>query len=218
MAATFAEQIGSPVTAKTIMGTMQLRLKPTLLAHETLRTLAAGQTVSVEEIVSAKALYLKEPTGQAARPWVKIPYSELSGSLGSALSSLIQNAQSGNPAQQTQILTASHNVHAVGTQVINGVPTTHYRGSVTAATALASLSPTLRKGLGPLLRMLTGDIRFNVWIDAQHVTRRVIEVEKVAGQPVTVTLNVTAVNQPVQIALPPAGQVTILPKSQLGGL
>jgi hypothetical protein len=66
--------------------------------------------------------------------------------------------------------------------------------------------------------MLTGEIRFDVWIDTQHVTRRVIEVEKVAGQPVTVTLNVTAVNQPVQIALPPAGQVTTLPKSRLGGL
>src|SRR5260370_23787720 len=32
--------------------------------------------------------------------------------------------------------------------------TTHYRGSVTAATALASLAPTVRKGLAPLLRML----------------------------------------------------------------
>jgi hypothetical protein len=217
MAATFAEQVGSPVTGTTV-GAMQLRLKPTLLAHETLRTSAAGQTASVEEIVSAKAIYLKVPTGQAARPWVKIPFSELSGSLGSALSGLLQNAQSGNPAEQTQILTASKDVHAVGTQVINGVPATHYRGSVTAATALARLSPTVRKGLAPLLRMLTGDIRFDVWIDAQHVTRRVIEVEQVAGHPVTVTLNVTAVNQPVRVALPPAGQVTTLPKSRLGGL
>src|SRR5260370_6579905 len=70
MAATFAEQIGSPVTAKTIMGTMQLRLKPTLLPHETLRTPAAEQTASGDEIVSAKAVYLKGPTGPAATPWL----------------------------------------------------------------------------------------------------------------------------------------------------
>jgi len=67
-------------------------------------------------------------------------------------------------------------------------------------------------------RRLAGGIRFNVWIDAQHVTRRLVEAENVDGEPVAVTLNVTAVNQPAQITLPPASQVTILSKSQLSGL
>jgi hypothetical protein len=82
----------------------------------------------------------------------------------------------------------------------------------------ASLKPAVRKGLAPLMKLITGDIHFDVWIDAQHVTRRLVEVETVVGEPATVTVNVTAVNQPVQITLPPASQVTILPRSQLGGL
>jgi len=101
---------------------------------------------------------------------------------------------------------------------VDGVETTHYRGSVSAATALTSLKPSVRKGLAPLLKLVTGQIHFDVWIDAQHVTRRLIERETVISQPVTVNVNVTAVNQPVQITLPPAGEVRILPKSQLGGL
>lgn len=217
LAATFSERVGSPAVATT-SATMQLRLKPKLLANMSLRISTSGRTTTVDEIVSAKAVYLKKPGGQHGRPWVEIRFSELGGSLGSSISSLLQAAQNGNPAEQTQVLTASKNVHAVGTQVVNGVETTHYKGSVTASTALASLKPAVRKGLAPLMKLITGDIHFDVWIDAQHVTRRLVEVETVVGEPATVTVNVTAVNQPVQIIPPPASEVTILPKSQLGGL
>jgi LppX_LprAFG lipoprotein len=216
-AATFSEQVGSPMIATTA-ATMQLQLKPVLLVNESLHTTSNGQTNSVDEIVSAKAIYLKSSGLGAAKPWVEVPFSELSGSLGSAISSLLQSAQNGNAAEQTQVLAASKDVHAVGTQEVNGVETTHYTGTVSVPAALARLSPSVRKGFAPVLKLITGDIRFDVWIDAQHVTRRLVENETVEGEPVTVTVNVTAVNQPVQIAVPPASQVTILPASQLGGL
>jgi hypothetical protein len=215
MAATFSEQIGSAGTAN---GTMQLRLRPTLLAHETLSTSISGQSATVEEIVSAKAIYIKEPLAQTSKPWIEIRLSNLSGSLGKSIQSLLQSAQNGNPAEQTQMFAGSRNVHEVGTEVVNGVQTTHYAGTVTAAGALSRLSPTVRKGFAPLMKLISGDIRFNIWIDAQHVARKVSEVETVRGQTVTVTLNVTAVNQPVQISLPPASQVTILSRGALGGL
>lgn len=217
LAATFSERVGSPAI-ETTSATMQLRLKPKLLANVSLRTSTSGRTTTVDEIVSAKAVYLKERSAQTGRPWVEIRFSDLGGSLGNSISSLLQAAQNGNPAEQTQVLTASKNVHAVGTQVVNGVETTHYKGSVTASTALASLKPAVRKGLAPLMKLITGQIHFDVWIDAQHVTRRLVEVETVVGEPATVTVNVTAVNQPVQVTPPPASQVTILPRSQLGGL
>jgi hypothetical protein len=89
---------------------------------------------------------------------------------------------------------------------------------VTAAQALRRLSPTVRKGFAPLLRLISGGIRFDIWLDDQHVTRKLVEVESVRGQTVTLTLNVTAVNQPVQITLPPRRQVAVLPASALGGL
>ncbi len=215
MAATFAEQVG---TAGTVNGTMQLRLKPTLLAHEILSSSINGQSSAVEEIVSAKAIYIKEPSNPSARPWLEVRLSSLKGSLGKSLQSLLQNAQNGNPAAQTQLFAGSRNVHKVGTEVVNGVRTTHYAGTVTVSQALSRLSPTVRKGFAPLLRLINGDIQFNIWLDDQHVARRVVEVENVSGQTVTVTLNVTAINQPVQITLPPRSRVTVLSASALGGL
>jgi hypothetical protein len=216
-AVSFSEQVGSPVIATTAT-TMQLQLKPVVLANVSLRSTTSGQTTSVAEIVSAKAVYVKDSSLGAAKPWVEIPFSELSGSMGSAVSSLLQSAQNGNAADQTQALAASKDVHTVGTQAINGAEMTHYAGTVSASAALASLQPSVRKGLAPALKLVTGDIRFNIWIDAQHVTRRLVENETVEGEPVTVTLNVTAVNQHVQIAVPRASQVIIMPASQLGGL
>ena len=217
MAANFSEQVGNPVITTTT-ATTRLQLKPVLLASESVHTATNGHHVSVDEIVSAKAVYIKESTSQSSRPWIKVSFSELGGSLGSSISTLLQNAQNGNPAQQTEVLTASKNVHVVGTQVVNGVETTHYSGTVSPSTALSRLPARVRKGLAPLLKLITGDIRFDIWIDAQHVTRRLIEHETVVGEPATVTLNVTAVNQPVQITPPPASEVTVLPASQLGSI
>jgi hypothetical protein len=214
MAGTFAEQVG---TAGTINGTIQLRLKPTLLAHETLSS-SIGQSSRVEEIVSAKAIYIKAPSHPSGKPWLEIKLSDLAGGLGKSLQSLLQSAQNGNPAAQTQMFAGSRNVHKVGTEVVNGVQTTHYAGTVTASQALRRLSPTVRKGFAPLLRLISGGIRFDIWLDDQHMARKVVEVESVRGQTVTVTLNVTAVNQPVQITLPPRRLVTVLPASALGGL
>ena len=215
VATTLSERVGDPVIA-TVTATTREQVRPTLLADANLHITAGGRSSAVHEIVSAKAAYIQAPGNPTGKPWAEIPFSELGHGLGSSLSSLLQYAQNSNPAKQTQLLTASKNVHVVGTEVVDGVETTHYRGTISAATALRSLKPAVRKGLAPLLRLITGSIHFDVWIDTQHVMRRLVLVEAVLGEQATVTVNVTAVNQPVQITLPPASQVGIVPKSQLG--
>ena len=58
-----------------------------------------------------------------------------------------------------------------------------------------------------------GDIRFDAWIDADHVALRISEVEDLGGETVHSTLNVTSVNRPVRIAVPPASETVVLPKN-----
>jgi hypothetical protein len=214
MAATFSVRTSGSVT-DTVSGTVRLRMRPTLLADAKLNISAAGQRFPLDEIVTAKAIYLKSPSFSAlakpGRPWIGIPFSDLSGNLGNTVAPLLQNLQNGNPASQAKMLSASKNVRAVGTQVIDGVSTTHYTGTYRASAALAKLSPSLRKEIAPGLKLITGDIRFNAWIDAQHVVRRITEVYTVMGQTGTATMDVTAVNQPVHIAPPPARRVTLPP-------
>jgi hypothetical protein len=218
MAATFSSHLGASVS-ETTTGSMQMRLKPSLVAEEHLEVTTGGKTTPMDEIITPTAMYLKSGLPSlgtsAAKPWLEIDYSSLKGSLGSALSSLLQNAQNGNPATQTQMLAASKNVHEVGTQVVDGAATTHYAGTFTPSAALSALPASLRTQLAPVMKSVTGDINFNVWIDGQHMSRKVVVVENVMGDSVTTTMNVTSVNQPIKVTPPPATQITKLPASSL---
>jgi hypothetical protein len=158
-----------------------------LLAEADASSSADGQTLPIDDVVSTTGMYLKSSvfsvfTGQTGKPWIEIPFATLSGNLGASLTGLLQDVQNGDPLTQTKMLAASKNVRSAGTQVVNGVRTTHYTGSFTASAALAALSPALRKQLGPLLKMVSGDVQFSTWIDAQHVVRRITEVETVGGE------------------------------------
>lgn len=204
-------------TNATTTGSMQMQLKPALLASAKLNISSGGQTIPIQEIISSKAIYMKIPglARMTGRPWLKISLTKLSGKLGASLGQLLQNLQNSNPLDQTRILAVSKNARVTGTEVIGGVRTTRYSGSYSASAALASLSPRLRKLMAPALKTVTGDVRFTVWIDAQHQVRRVAETEKVSGETVDTLINVTAINQPVQITLPPSSQVATLPHGLL---
>jgi hypothetical protein len=60
-------------------------------------------------------------------------------------------------------------------------------------------------------------IGFSVWIDAQHQTRKLVVSGGSAAGHMTLTMQITAINQPVSTALPPASQVATIPASALGG-
>jgi hypothetical protein len=66
--------------------------------------------------------------------------------------------------------------------------------------------------------MVSGDIRFNAWIGAEHEVRRVTEVETVSGETVHSTINVTSVNRPVHLTPPPASQTVTPTKNGRGGM
>jgi hypothetical protein len=126
------------------------------------------------------------------------------------------NEQNGDPFDQAQLFAAT-DVRATGTQTIDGVRTTRYAGSFAASSARAALSPSLRRLMGPWLNTLTGNVPFTVWIDGQHQVRRMVEVEHVNGATVSSTINITAINQPVRITMPPASQVASLSQRMLTG-
>jgi hypothetical protein len=105
-----------------------------------------------------------------------------------------------------------------GTQVINGIPTTHYAGSYSVAAALAKLPRSLRSLAGSVIKAMgVTTVHFNAWIDGQHQIRKIVTVE--AGDSIRITsdMEVTAISQPVTIQLPPASQVAAAP-SGLGSL
>jgi hypothetical protein len=221
-ASTLTEKMSGTANG-TLSGTMQIRTRPSLLAEVNMGTFSiAGHSLpgGMQEILTSRAIYLKMAAAaqQLHKPWAEIPYTTLRRGTGVNLAQLIQQVQSNNPLVQTQMLAGAKNVRAVGTQTINGVKTTRYAGSYTPAAGLAKLPPSLRAEASKGLRALgTRSIDFNVWIDAQHQTRKVVVADNGSVERITITMQVTGINQPVSVKVPAASQVATVPASVLGG-
>ncbi len=211
----------SGATSASVAGTVQIRERPSLLANVNFTTLGSGGNAipgGMQEIVTTKTVYLKLSVLQQTlgKPWVALPFSELQQATGINLGQLIQQAQQDNPLVQTQMLVGAKNVKAVGTSTVDGVKTTEYTGSFTVASALAKLPASSRSLLEKGMQQLgiTGGT-FKAWIDAQHLTRKLTVVESGGSERVTVNMQVTSINQPVNPTLPSASQVASIPASAL---
>jgi hypothetical protein len=202
--------------SETTTGTILIQRKPALEISANLSAAAAGRNVQIKEVLTSQAIYFSAPglTGQLTKkPWVKIPLSALQGSTaGASFAQLFHSLQSNNFTNQTEILAVAKNARLVGKQTVNGVPTTEYAGSITASQALKALSASFRKSMGSFLRALgNATINFHIWIDGQNQTRRLTETESLNGVTVNTTVNITGINQPVHITVPPASQITQMP-------
>jgi hypothetical protein len=206
-----------------VSGTIEMRQRPSLLADVDLSSLnIAGQNVSggAQEIITSQAAYMKMPAlqGETGKPWLKMPFSELKKASGLNLGQLIQQAQSDSPMLQTQMLAAAQNVKTVGTQTIGGVQTTEYSGTYPISAAVAKLPASMRVQVQQHLQTMgLTSASFNVWLDAQHQTRKIIVVEHGGSQQMTMNMQVTSINQPVKVTLPSASQVATVPGSALKG-
>lgn len=201
-------------------GTLQVQLKPTLLIAGNINATAAGTSQQIKMILTGTTMYFDDPSlnGQAGKPWAEIDLSSL-GAGGASLSQLFHSLQSNDFAQQAHLSAVARNTRVVGTQTVDGVSTTEYAGSVKAADALKALPASFRQALAPALEALgKGTIYFHEWVDGQNHMRKLSEVATLNGDMVNTTINVTAINQPVHITLPPASQIySLLGSSPVSG-
>lgn len=203
----------------TTSGTIVFRMKPALLVSGNLTMTVAGTATKIKMYITGKAMYVNEAalSLQAGKPWVQINLSDLGvidGSTGAGLAQMVQSLQNNDFASQAQLFTAAKNARVVGEQIIDGVPTTEYAGSFVASEAIKVLPAGFRAALTPALRALgNGVVRFHEWVDGQHYLRKITEVETVKGETTTIMINITGINRPVNITLPPASQTYLLQES-----
>jgi hypothetical protein len=152
--------------------------------------------------------------GQLGKPWVKMNLSALSDlaeTSGANLAQMVHSLQTNNFTNQAQLFTAARNARVAGTQTVDGVTTTEYTGSFTAAEGLKALPAGFRQALAPGLQALgNSPVHFREWVDGNHHLRKMTEVETVNGDSISTTINIAAIDQPVRITLPPAGQTFTL--------
>ncbi len=187
-----------------------------------------GSTLQIQELIKGLTVYMKLPTALTSKlavfggkPWVKIDVSKLASSQGlGGLSSLTSNPATGDPSQMLSFLRASSGkVTTVGSEQVNGVQTTHYRGAI-SLDRVANLLPASSRAAAQQsiqsLEKLTNlrKLPYDVWVDGQHLVRRLglSFAETVSGQSLNLSMKFEIPQygpQPVPTA-PPADQVTNL--------
>jgi hypothetical protein len=185
--------------------------------------------LQAEFLVDGTTLYLRFPalTAQVGTPWVSADLQTLAGMQGVDLSALM-GAAGADPTSTLAQLRGAGEVTEVGPEDVRGVATTHYHALVDLRAAVEALPADARAALEQSVAQYeallgTTDIEVDVWIDADGRPARIVEVMPFpagAGQPpveATLTMELFDWGTPVEVAPPPADQVTDLTQLVAGG-
>ncbi len=191
-------------------------------------TALPGGAGTVKMIFAYPVIYMNMPflAGQlpAGKTWMKLDVRKAAQAAGIDLSQLSSLGQD-DPTQLLEYLRASSGgVSTVGSETLDGVPTTHYRGTLQLSDILNRLPASDRDAAKAALEKLGngGAIPVDVWIDGQHRVRR-MRMSLAAGDPTstpgagsatgagavsgTVTIAFTSYGAVPPIVPPPASEV-----------
>jgi hypothetical protein len=185
-----------------------------------------SSTFVMRELIDGQTIYVKLPdalTGRipqlAGKPWVKVDLATAGGAAGvPGVGSLINNPASSDPAQFLSWLRAAGSVTKVGSESVNGIPTTHYRAVIDLDKVASTLPAASRSEAQAAIAGLEKTTNLHqltagVWVDGQNLVRRIrmlLHESTAAAQGVDAAITVDIVGygpQPVP-GPPPASQVT----------
>ena len=133
-------------------------------------------SLQIEELMKPSAIYIGSPLFAERLPngarWMKIDLEQVGGALGMNLAS--PTSGQSNPAQFLEYLRSdSGDVSSLGQEVVDGVPTTHYHGTIDLQKLAQTLPQAARSHLQPELEKVAQQgIPFDVWVDQHHLVRR----------------------------------------------
>src|SRR5215813_6035648 len=199
----------------TMHATASMRLKPALLADIAIQMNIAAKPVTLDEILTSRAIYLKMPgvlPTPGGKPWGKISLASLPNGL--SLRKLFQQTQNGHPltamgspSALSKFLAAAKHLKVVHDQTVHGLATTEYSGTLNLRSLISELPAAERNLVGSSGQ---GNIPFSVWIDHQHFMRKMVMRLAFGKALIALTANITSINKPVRIVPPPASQVSAM--------
>ena len=152
------------------------------------------------EYVNMGAAGAKEFGG---KHWLKMDFSKL-GAVGKALADSVNKSNSQDPATSVKLLTASGDVKRVGTEVVDGVSTTRYSGTVDLK-KLASSDPDLKTIADQAAKTGMTTEKVDMWVNDQNLPVKFHETATTSQGAVDITIDYSDFsNTPVTITVPPA--------------
>lgn len=213
--------------AMNMSGTMQYRVKPDLAFSMNFSNMSMGgkSLGGMQQILVDKTMYMKMPMLQQLsqmggskaqlKPWLKISLAELGQKAGLNFDQLMEQSRQMDPVQNTKMLTSSKDVKEVGKETVDGVQTTHYRGTYNMSDAIAKLSPEQQKAYQKLMAKNGGigsqAMPFDLWVDNQQLPKKMtMNMAMGAAEKMNMTMTYRDYGKPVDISAPPASQVSDL--------
>ena len=192
----------------------QMQLKPTLAMSMKMSALDQGADAKAEIRIVDKAMYLgggaaaaKEMDGKS---WMKFDLAAMGA--GDELNQLGGASQADkNPATESTFLTGAKDVEEVGTETVDGVETTHYKGTVTLADLEKSLADEdkatqekRQKSIDQYEKMGIDKLTMDMWVDGDDHTKQFRLRGDADKGPLDMTITFLAINEPVKVTAPPA--------------
>ncbi|MFF3487740.1 DUF1396 domain-containing protein [Streptomyces sp. NPDC002701] len=198
----------------------QMRMKPDVAMSMKMTALDQGADGTAEIRLVDKVMYIgggaaaaKEMDGKS---WMKFDLSTLGeDALGGGAPGA--GTADKNPAQESTFLTGSKDVKKVGTERIEGVETTHYKGTVTLDEFRKSLrdeSKTTRekreKSLDQYEKLGVDTLTMDMWVDGEDHTKQFRMQGDADKGKLDMTITFLDYNEPVTVEAPPAKDVVDL--------
>ncbi|HEX3611583.1 MAG TPA: LppX_LprAFG lipoprotein [Sporichthyaceae bacterium] len=174
-----------------------------------------GQMKGMEERLVGDTVYLKLPmlSSLTGGKWFKLSLSKAGTSSGLDLGSIFQQSSATDPGQQLQALLSAPNVHQVGAETIDGVPTTHYAGDVTVADIEkhSGYDAATKASLAKLYANSGGRVtHLDVWVDSDYRARKFSATTPTPVGAATVTMTFSDYGKAVSVVAPAPGDVADL--------
>jgi hypothetical protein len=197
-----------------VSGEAAMSMKPPALSMKmSVDDQAADGPVEIRLV--GKAMYIgggaqaaKEMDGKS---WIKFDVSALAGDKELNGDQLGAGQADKNPAEESTFLTGAKDVKKVGTETVEGVKTTHYKGTVTLDDLRKSLKGEDRstrekreKALDQYTKMGIEALTMDMWVDGDDRTRQFRMRGTADKGPLDMTVTFLDFDKPVTVKAPPA--------------
>ncbi|MFJ6838247.1 DUF1396 domain-containing protein [Streptomyces sp. NPDC091209] len=203
-----------------------MSMKPLAMSMKmTVEDQAADGPVEIRLV--GKAMYIGGGA-QAAKDmdgkhWIKFDMSALGADKELNAGRLGGGAADKNPATESTFLTGAKDVKKVGTETVDGVRTTHYKGKVTLdefRKSLRSEDKTTRearqKSLDQYTKMGVDALTMDMWVDGTDHTKQFRMRGTADKGPLDMTVTFLDFDKPVTVTAPPAKDTVDLAEMMKG--
>lgn len=196
-----------------VSGEAAMSLKPLAISMKMASGKAGEDPVEIRLV--DKAMYINGGDDSAeemdGKSWIKFDMSAAGADDALDPDQLGAGQADQNPATESTFLTGSKDVKKVGTETVDGVRTTHYKGTVSVADLKADLKgegkgvrEQREKSLKQYEDMGVDSIAMDMWIDGDQHTKQFRMRGDADKGPLDMTVTFLDLNKPVTIKAPPA--------------